>query len=173
MNLLDLFILIPLAWGVFKGFRRGLVFEVLMLIGLIMGLYLAFKFSNLLHGLVASWFDARGAVIPVLSFVVVFLSILLVTLLLTRLLEAILKATALSTVNKIAGAVFGLFKYALIVSVVLWLFRGLEPYWHFITPEMRNGSLLYKPVSRASGFLTPALDDIREEFLDKVNDDGR
>ena len=171
MNLLDFFIAIPLAWGAFKGFRRGLVFEVLMLIGLILGLYLAFKFSDLLHGLVSSLFDTQGAVVPIISFIVVFLGILLVTILLARLLESILKATALNTINKILGAVFGLLKFALIASVFLWLFKGLDPYWNLINKEMKQESLLYKPVLKVSSFIRPALEDIKDEFMDKVGEE--
>jgi membrane protein required for colicin V production len=171
MNLLDLFILLPLAWGAWKGFRRGLVFEVLMLIGLVLGIYVAFKFSGLLHGLVASLFHAEGAVIPVISFVVVFLTIMLVTVLLARLLESVLKATALQPVNKVAGAAFGVLKYALIVSVILWLLKGLDPYWHFINKDTRRESVLYKPILNVSAFIRPALDDIREEFIEHVGED--
>jgi membrane protein required for colicin V production len=170
MNLLDLIIILPLIWGAWKGFRRGLVFEVLMLIGLILGLYIAFKFSGLLHGLVAGLVDRDGAVIPVISFVVVFVAILLITILLARLLESILKMTALNAINKVAGAAFGVLKFALIVSVVLWLFRGLDPYWRFISEDTKKESLLYKPVLNVSAFIRPALDDIREEFMDTVGD---
>ncbi len=170
MNLLDLFILLPLGWGAWKGFRRGLVFEVLMLMGLVLGLYIAFKFSGLLHGLVASWFDADGAIIPVISFVVVFLAILLVTILLAKLLEGILKATALQPVNKVAGAVFGTLKFALIVSVVLWLLRGLDPYWKPIGDDTKKESVLYGPMLKVSSFIRPALEDIREEFIENVGE---
>jgi len=172
MNLLDVLIVLPLAWGAFKGFRRGLVFEVLMLIGLILGLYIAFKFSDLLHGWVSALFDTHGVVVPVISFVIVFLAILLVTILLARFLESILKITALNPFNKIAGALFGILKYALIVSVVLWLLRSLDPYWTIINKKTKQESVLYKPVLKISSIITPALEDIKEEFMQKVGQNG-
>ena len=42
MNYLDFIIAVPLLWGAWKGFQRGIIFEIAMLIGIILGLYLAF-----------------------------------------------------------------------------------------------------------------------------------
>ena len=47
MNYLDFIIAIPLVWGAYKGFQRGFIFEIAMIIGLVLGLYLAFKMSSL------------------------------------------------------------------------------------------------------------------------------
>ena len=164
MNLLDVIIFIPLAWGAYKGFKRGLVFEVFMFIGLVLGLYLAFKFSNLLNGLAAKIAGAESAVIPYLSFILLFAAILLIMILLGKFLEGILKITSLNIFNQVAGAILGLVKFMLAVSVILMLFKKLEPRWNFINDDTKKESLLYDPVSKSSSFLAPALQDIKEEF---------
>ena len=66
------------------------------------------------------------------------------------------------------AVVFLVAVFSMIVSVLLWLFRGLEPYWNFIGQDLRKESLLYGPLSKASSFITPALEDIGEEFLERT-----
>lgn len=51
MNFLDVIIAVPLVYGAYKGFQKGLLFEVAMIIGLILGVYLGFKFSGLVYDL--------------------------------------------------------------------------------------------------------------------------
>src|SRR4051812_13134581 len=121
MNWLDIVIAIPLLWGAYQGFKRGMVFMVLMIIGMILGLYLAFKFSGLIVGLLAEYIHASKEILPYIAFVIVFAAIVLLVIFLAKLLEAILKAASLTAFNKVAGAVLGMAKWALIVSVVLWL----------------------------------------------------
>ena len=164
MNVLDLIICIPLLWGAYRGFRRGLIFEICMIIGLILGLYVAFKFSNLVNGLVSKFITSDGSAVHYLSFIIVFAAVLLIMIFLARLLEKILSAGSLNIFNKAAGAVFGIAKFALIVSVILWLFKSLEPYWNFINEDTKKESVLYQPVLKTATFLTPALQDIKKEF---------
>ena len=53
MNYLDFIIAAPLLFGAWKGYQKGLIFEIAMIIGLILGFYLAFKFSGLIEHLVS------------------------------------------------------------------------------------------------------------------------
>jgi len=167
MNILDIIIIIPLLWGAFKGFRRGFIFEIFMIFGLILGLYIAFKFSGFINGFVAEITNAKSAAIPVISFVIVFAAILLIMILLAKFLEGILKITSLNVFNKISGAAFGILKFALVTSVILWSLKSLEPHWNFINADTKKESLLYEPVLKTSSFITPALQDIKEEFRKK------
>ncbi len=164
MNLLDVIIAIPLLWGAYRGFKRGLIFEALMIIGLIIGLYAAFKFSSLVQGLLKNVVSENSAILPFLSFALVFAAVLLVMILFAKFLEGILKIASLNLFNQIAGALLGIFKFGLVVSVVLWSFKALEPHWDFISSDMKNKSLLYEPVLKTTSFITPALEDIKKEF---------
>lgn len=164
MNLLDVIIAIPLLWGAYRGFKRGLIFETLMIIGLIIGLYAAFKFSSLVQGLLKNVVSENSAILPFLSFALVFAAVLLIMILFAKFLEGILKIASLNLFNQIAGALLGIFKFGLVVSVVLWSFKALEPHWDFISSDMKNKSLLYEPVLKTASFVTPALEDIKKEF---------
>jgi membrane protein required for colicin V production len=119
MNYLDFILAVPLVWGAYKGYQRGIVFEIAMLIGVVLGLYLAFKVSSLFEGAVSKMLDAQGSTLQYLTFFIVFIAVVLIMILLAKFMEGILKIGNLNVFNKIAGAFFGMLKFALVVSVSL------------------------------------------------------
>jgi membrane protein required for colicin V production len=166
MNYFDIIILIPLLWGAWRGFQRGLIFEIAMIIGLLLGLYLAFKFSMLFEGLVSKHISSNG--VHYISFFLVFILVILIMVLLAKFLESILKAVKLNAFNKIAGAVFGILKYLLITSIILTLFRPVDEQLKLLKPEWKEESLFYAPVVKASQYIFPALNDVKEVFEKKL-----
>ncbi|HMR45872.1 MAG TPA: CvpA family protein [Bacteroidia bacterium] len=170
MNILDLFLAVPLLWGAYKGFTRGIIYEIAMILGLIAGLYVAFKFSGLVQGWIFQLVNKDSALPAWVGFFIVSGIIMAVFILYARLLEGILKAGDLNLFNKIIGGVFGLLKYALVLSVFLWLLKSLEPHLNFINTQTKKESKLYEPVLKTSTFLTPALQDIKNEFRQHIED---
>ncbi len=163
MNWLDIIIAVPLIWGAYKGFQRGLIFEVAMIIGLILGFYLAFKFSGLFAGVARKIFN-NETILPYFTFFLVFALVILLMVLLAKFFEGILKITNLNFFNKITGAVFGLIKSGLIMSIILTVFRPIDEKMAIIKPEIKAASLLYSPVSNVSKYIFPALNDMQKVF---------
>lgn len=164
MNFLDLIIAIPLLFGAYMGFRKGFIYEMAMIIGLIAGVYLGFKFSGWMHGLLVNVFDDEGNLLHILSFFIVFGAIMIIFILYAKLMEAVLKIASLNLFNKVAGALLGLFKLALAVSVIFWLLIPLEGMVKVIPEKARKESLLYEYVLKTASFISPAVQDIKEEF---------
>lgn len=48
MTILDGFLLLPLAYGAWRGFKKGLIIEVFTLLAIFVGIYLAVRFSDAL-----------------------------------------------------------------------------------------------------------------------------
>lgn len=170
MNYLDVIIAIPLFWGAYKGFQRGLIFEIAMLIGLVLGLYIAFKFSGLLESLVGKMVDASGNTLYLITFFVVFISVILILVLLGKMLEQVLKVGKMDNLNKAAGAAFGLCKFALVVSVVLSMFRPVDARYEILPAKIKSEAILYQPVIKFSQYLFPALRDVQQEFSKHVGE---
>lgn len=169
MNYLDFIIAVPLLWGAWKGWQRGIIFEIAMLIGIVLGLYLAFKVSSLFEGLVAKVVDASGNTLQYISFFLVFIAVVLIMVLFAKFLEGILKIGKLTAINQVAGAVFGLLKFALVVSVVLSVFRPVDAHLSLLSAKTKSESWLYRPVVSVSQYLFPALKDVQQEFSKRVN----
>lgn len=168
MNYLDVLIAVPIIWGIYKGWQRGIIFEVAMLIGLILGFYLAFKFSSLFETLVGKFVSGPSNVLPYVTFFVVFISVIVVMILLAKFLEGVLKITNLTPINQVAGAVSGGIKFALTMSVILSIIRPVDVRLNMISAKTKSESKLYSPVLNIAHYLFPALQDVREEFSKRV-----
>ena len=156
MNWLDLIIILILIGGVFSGYRNGLIGEVASLAGLILGIWGAVRFSwwaaELLEG-----FGLSFSLMPVISFVITFIVIVLVVQAVAGLVRHLLETISLGWFNKIAGIAAGVVKAAIISSVILILISSFDDRQRFIREEVREGSLLYKPLSELVPGLMPFL----------------
>jgi membrane protein required for colicin V production len=166
MNFLDALIAVPLIYGGYKGYQKGLIFEIAMIIGLIAGIYLGFKFSGIVYDLLKSPLKEYQNILHTLSFLIVFGAIMLIFIFYARLMEAVLKVASLNLFNKIAGSVLGIAKFALAVSVIFWLLKPLEGAVDIIPQKSRNESLLYGYVFKTASFITPVMQDVKNEFRD-------
>ncbi len=160
MNYFDVIIIIPLLWGAFKGFKKGLIIEVSSLVALFLGVWGGVKFSAISAKYLSEMFDISEKIMPLISFAITFIIIVIAVFALAKLLEKFIKMIALGLVNKITGAAFGMLKFALIISVVLNLVNNVNAELNFIEPEMQDSSLLYKPISSVALILIPGLSDI-------------
>lgn len=172
MNLLDIFICVPLFFAAYKGFVRGFIIEVASLIALIAGIYGGVHFSNIASQYIVKYLDVSGSVLTLCSFIATFAAIVIGIILLAKMLEKLVNLVALKFANKLAGVLFGLVKMGLIVSVVLLIVSSVDEHLNFIPSKTKNESLLYKPFTSMSGYLVPTLkkmnwypNDIKKENL--------
>ncbi|MFO7617495.1 MAG: CvpA family protein [Bacteroidales bacterium] len=156
MNWLDLIIILVLIGGIFSGYRNGLIGEVASLAGLILGIWGAVRFSwwaaELLEG-----FGLSFSLMPVISFVITFLVIVLLVQAVAGLVRHLLESISLGWFNKIAGIAAGVAKAAIIGSVILILISSFDDRQRFLREEVKEGSLLYKPLSELVPGLMPFL----------------
>ncbi|HET6245543.1 MAG: CvpA family protein [Bacteroidetes bacterium] len=164
MNKFDIIVLIPLVWGLYKGFRKGFVIEAASLVGLILATWAGIKFSGYLSELLTVEYGYETEYLPIASFFIIFLAILILIFLSAKLLEGFLKLTMLSTFNKVLGAVFCCFKYALILSVLLFILNAVKEKEPMISEDLRSTSYLYSPLAKISITLVPSLKDYLIEF---------
>jgi membrane protein required for colicin V production len=139
MGILDILILIPLAYGAWKGFSNGLVKEVAQLFGLILAVFLAFKQMDALGAWVTAKSGIDGNASFIIAFIIVFGMVMFVVSGLVYGLNVILKITLLSIPNRIMGLVFGVLKAGVGVSVLLIMLGSLD----LPDEAMRNESMLY------------------------------
>jgi membrane protein required for colicin V production len=143
MNWLDILILIPITWGAFKGLVKGLVAELLSIIGLIIGLFIANKFSGALAKAL-NW-DSRFA--GILAFMVIMMAVFVVVYLLTRVLNKTLDVVKMQWLNKLGGMLFGALKWALVFSIILYLWDLLDKTYPIFQGKAKQNSVLYPVVS--------------------------
>jgi membrane protein required for colicin V production len=157
MNLLDMFILIPIAWGLYKGFTRGLIIELASIVAILLAVWGAVVFSDKMAHYLKGTIDWQPAHLSLLAFTVTFLAIVVLVMLLAKLLTGLADVAALGSLNKITGALFGAFKSLLLVSVLLFILAAAGKKITVISSTAKKESKLYKPVSSLATTLIPAL----------------
>lgn len=146
MNYLDIIIAIPLLWGAYNGFKKGLIIEVASLIALIAGIYGAIEFSFFISDLLAQYVDWSARVMQTASFCLTFLVIVIIVHLIARGIQKIAKLAALGTLNRFLGVIFGVLKYLVIVAILIYLTNSVNNRYRFIEPETIEKSILFEPL---------------------------
>lgn len=98
--------------------------------------------------------------LPLLAFLLTFLFIILLVHLLAKLIQKAIEGMAMGPMNKLAGALFGLLKYILIISVFIYI---SDPH---IPPAQKKDSVLYLPTGKIAPLILPQLKELPLEKLD-------
>lgn len=146
MNYLDIIITIPLLWGAYNGFKKGLIIEVASLIALIAGIYGAIEFSYFISEYLARYVDWSARVMQMASFCLTFFAIVIIVHLIARGIQQIAKLAALGGINRVLGVVFGVVKYLVIVAVLVYLTNSVNNRYRFISQETMEKSILFEPL---------------------------
>jgi membrane protein required for colicin V production len=118
MNLADLLIVAVLAGSVISAFVKGFFVEVFSLAGLIVGLF--FAAAN--YGVFAPWVLVlihNQPAADLIAFLVIALLVMLLAGLAGRLLRTLFRGVGLGVVDRLLGALFGLVKGCVVVTLVL------------------------------------------------------
>jgi len=167
MNWIDFVIVALLFYGLVQGFIDGLIMEVAEVAALVLGIWGAIHFSWWTAERLSGWFDMNTQWTGIISFAVTFVAIMIIVYLLGKLIDSLLKAMALGFVIKSLGAIFGVLKIALILSVIFVFLNTLDEKKHFLPSAAINNSMLYNPVAD----LVPAIFPIVEggDLIDSFN----
>jgi len=157
MNWIDIIILIFLAWGAFRGFTLGFILQVVTFIALVIGVWASIKFSGSMAEFLTKSLDMTGKYLPVLSFIIIFALVLIVAHLIGMLLTRFFELVALGWLNRLGGILFGIFKMAFIVSVLLTVQNRMKEKIKLISEKQIQSSILYKPIAGIAPTFFPHL----------------
>ncbi len=166
MNYIDIVIAILLAFGLIRGYFKGFIVEITSLAGLVLGIYGAIHFSYFLSNILKNYVSWDASMMQLVSFAGTFIIILVLISILGKVFTKIAESIALGFLNKFLGALFGLLKVGLIVSVVLMIFSKINKTLPFVEQSQTQESVLYEPIKNLAPAIFPNL--IKE--VEKVNE---
>ncbi|HON19642.1 MAG TPA: CvpA family protein [Salinivirgaceae bacterium] len=155
MNYIDIFILLPLLWGIWSGFQRGLILMLGSIVALGLGIYGAILFSDVVANFLTQTLNFNSKYLSLIAFSITFLLLVVAIHLIAHLVNTLFEIVALGFVTKLLGAILGLLKWLIIVSVILSVLNAVDAQFHFLPQEKLRSSMLYDPVSR----IAPAIFD--------------
>lgn len=157
MNTIDLIILIPVAYFVFKGFTKGLMITLAMLAGLLLGFWAAINLSEFTAGLLTNELNLESENINLIAYLLTFVIVLVLVYLLGQMLTSLLKATGLGFANRLGGALIGAAKGLLIVSALIILVNKVDPRSKLVTAGQKDSSYLFRPAEAIAPAVFPAI----------------
>ncbi len=160
MNIIDIIIAIVWVWALVSGLRKGLISQASSFAGLLIGVWLAFKFNDRL----SEWIGVE--IEGIAAYAVLFAAGVLLAWLASRISSWILHGIGLGIVDKIGGAVLSLTLHTLLLSLLLGLFRNINSSFHIVDDKVLAESALVEPVEKISGVVFPYLVEAKDAILE-------
>jgi len=142
MKMLDLIILLPLIYGAYKGYKRGFIMSLFMLLAVIVGLYAAFHFTDVIVGYGKEHFEWTSKYISPITFLSLFLVVGAGVYFGGKVLESVIKLAKLSVLNSLAGALLGLLQWTYFVGSLLLMLISFDQKEKIISKETKQHSLI-------------------------------
>jgi len=148
MSSFDILLLIPLGVGAVKGFRRGLVLEVVSLLAFVLGLVGGLALLSDVIPLVRHYVGEAFGLLPLVAFLLVFVLITWGVHLLGGVVKTAVHLTPLGMLDHLLGGAAGVLKWLLGLSLLLYglQFSGL----HLLSPALVADSRVLPVVKRAT-----------------------
>src|SRR6185437_1151312 len=138
MNTIDLILIVPLAFAIIAGFRKGFIIEVASLIAFVLAMIACLKLTHKLMELIGPY-TGQSKWLPFISYLLVFVLVYILVLWIGKIIESIVKIIQLGTVNRLLGMVFSLLKMCLLISLFFWI----EDMVHLIPKSTESQSYTY------------------------------
>ena len=164
MGLTDIIILACFIPAVIQGLKKGFVSQAISLVAIFAGIFLAIRFNSDLAPRLSEFFQADEKTLKVISFTVLLLGSIIILKLLGNLLTKLLDFATLGFANRLAGLVFALLEYALIIGLAISLFDNINSKLEFVNPQTLAESPAYMFLKDFTGKVFPYLKELSAGF---------
>lgn len=153
MNWIDIVLIIPLLWAARVGYRDGVIAQLGGIAGVLLGVWLAFRFS----AQVGVWLNLPEAIRSEAAFLIIIIAVVIVVGLLGKLLGRLFDSVGLALVNKFGGVLLALVKMSLLLSVLIMGFELVNNSTKWVERKTIESAILYEPVQKVSSAVFPYL----------------
>lgn len=156
MSVIDIIILVPFAFALYKGLKNGFVGQVAGISGIILGIILGTRFSSLVSTYVSQWIHASEQVIKIISFALIIAAVIICAAILSKLIEKLFSLAMLGWLNRVLGVILAFAGTAFVVGAVICLITYVNETWFvIISPEKIKESILYQPLEDLTRMVFP------------------
>ena len=170
MNYLDIIIaIILLLFGV-KGFRKGLIIEVVTLLAFAVGIYGAMHFSDFTAEHLKEFMEINPKYLNTTAFVLTFILLVILVNIIGRMVTKLIQAMNLGFFNKLGGALFGMAKGVLLCSIMVMVLNNFQ-LLGIVKPEVREQSKLYPYIEETVPYVYRGFDLVKGYVNDLQNEE--
>lgn len=168
LNWFDIVVAIVLILAFFNGMQKGLVMQLVSLVGLILAVFFAGQLAKNILPWLMEVVQLSSNVAPVVAYIVAFALIMVVVSLIGNLIQKFMEAVHINFLNKLLGGVIALGISMVILSLILNLVLMLDTKERIIKQETKENSFFYNRVQMVIPAIVPYLNsDIWEEYVPK------
>ena len=153
MNLIDSICLILLIYGSYKGFKNGIVGELLSFLGILLGIYLSKTYYPIVDEYLATIFDSTNQLVSLISVILIFSVTIILTKILSKVITKALNVMALGLLNKLIGSIFGLLKYLLILCIITFIFSQANDIFVFIETNKIEETQIFSKIQKINDYI--------------------
>lgn len=153
MNLIDSICLIILIYGSYKGFKNGIVGEVLSFLGILLGIYLSKTYYLVIDEYLVTVFDSTNQLVSIISVILIFSVTIILSKILSKVITKALNVMALGLLNKLIGSVFGLLKYLLILCIMTFVFSKANDIFVIIEKNKIEETQIFSKVQKINDYV--------------------
>ena len=136
LNVLDGLIIIILGWNLIRGFNKGLIEEILSIIGIIVSIYLAYTFAPQVTKILVNRPDQA---ITIISGILLFVFSFAVSKYVALYVNKKINETPMGILNNLLGFLFGIIRGWLLASIAVFLVAILTPDGYLIKRSTLGG----------------------------------
>ena len=171
MSFLDIILAALLIYAMYKGIKNGLFVELASLISLVIGIFVAIKFSYVIKSALADVVSWQPKYVEVIAFALTFFLTIVAINLAAKFFTGLADFAYLGWLNKLGGATFSVLKTVLMLSIVFNIFQKININNFIVKEETLNNSMFYNPIQEVSKFIYPSLQKWYEDFTTKAKTD--
>ena len=144
MNGFDILFILVLIAAAWKGWHTGVIQQALGLVGVFLGLYAARLLYAQVGYQLAPHIGTTPTMASIIAFALIWIGVPILLWILGSLLTQFLDWTGLGAINKGAGLLISIVKYALILGVLC----NVLAITNLVEPEAQQQSILFEPLRR-------------------------
>lgn len=166
ISIIDLIMVLVLVVGAINGFRKGVLSQVGLVMGVVVGVWLAFHIGSQ----VSEWIGVKMS--DLVAYILVFVVAIVAMWLLTKLLDGVLKSVGLGIYNRLCGAAVSLVLSSMILSLAFGFFEKCNNALKMVEPEVLEESVIAPIVNAVADVVFPYLERAKDAVVESVGTDA-
>ena len=143
MNVIDIIIIVILAYAFLKGFFNGFINEVSSFVGFLIAAIVSYNFSEPLSNLLIDFVEIDKKILNIICLIALFILIALVFKVFGKGLTKLIKFISLGVLNKLVGGFFSAIKYVIVFTTIAIIYKNFVQ----IYPELLSNSYVESSTS--------------------------
>lgn len=172
MTPVDIVLGLLIAYGAYRGYRKGLLIEIIGTVSLVLALFAGFALLDIAVSLLSRYIEGADLILPYVAFFAIFFGMIWLMRKLGWQVRKAVRYTLIGSFDTVAGGIVGALKVLFSISTILWIVNllGIQiPMQHtegsFIYPiAVRIGPKAVRVASSVFPFLRDWITEIREVF---------